>query len=30
MSPATLLLLLALQASDPKPVVVASKPFGES
>jgi osmoprotectant transport system permease protein len=30
MSPAALLLLLALQASDPKPVVVASKPFGES
>jgi len=30
MSPAALLLLLALQASDPRPVVVASKPFGES
>jgi osmoprotectant transport system permease protein len=30
MSTAALLLLLALQASDPKPVVVASKPFGES
>jgi osmoprotectant transport system permease protein len=30
MSSAALLLLLALQASDPKPVVVASKPFGES
>ncbi len=30
MNPATLLLLLALQASDPRPVVVASKPFGES
>ncbi len=30
MSAASLLLLLALQAPDPKPVVVASKPFGES
>jgi osmoprotectant transport system permease protein len=30
MTPAALLLLLALQASDPRPVVVASKPFGES
>ncbi len=30
MSPAALLLLLALQSSDRKPVVVASKPFGES
>ena len=30
MSPAALLFLLALQASDPRPVVVASKPFGES
>ena len=30
MSPAALLVLLALQASDPRPVVVASKPFGES
>jgi osmoprotectant transport system permease protein len=30
MSPVALLLLLALQAPDPRPVVVASKPFGES
>ena len=30
MTPAALLLLLALQAPDPRPVVVASKPFGES
>jgi len=30
MSLAALLLLLALQAPDPRPVVVASKPFGES
>ena len=30
MSTAALLLLVALQASDPRPVVVASKPFGES
>jgi osmoprotectant transport system permease protein len=30
MSPAALLLLLALQSPDPRPVVVASKPFGES
>ena len=30
MSPAALLLLLAVQSSDPRPVVVASKPFGES
>jgi osmoprotectant transport system permease protein len=30
MSTPALLLLLALQAPDPKPVVVASKPFGES
>jgi osmoprotectant transport system substrate-binding protein/osmoprotectant transport system permease protein len=30
MNPAALLLLLALQSPDPKPVVVASKPFGES
>ena len=30
MTHAALLLLLALQSSDPRPVVVASKPFGES
>ena len=30
MAPATLLLLLAVQAASPGPVVVASKPFGES
>ena len=30
MSAAALLLLLAIQASDPRPVVVGSKPFGES
>jgi osmoprotectant transport system permease protein len=30
MSPAALLLLLAIQTPDPRPVVVASKPFGES
>jgi osmoprotectant transport system permease protein len=30
MSPAALLFLFSLQASDPSPVVVASKPFGES
>jgi osmoprotectant transport system permease protein len=30
MAPAALLLLLAVQAAPPRPVVVASKPFGES
>ena len=30
MGPTALLLLLALQAAPPRPVVIASKPFGES